>query len=593
MTLEIGIVLAIIAIALYLFVTEKFGIDTVAIIIMTLLMVTGILTPKEGFAGFNNYATITVACMFVISGAIQKSGALNRIDNLLTTVGKKSYLLTLVLLMLLSGSLSAFMNDTAVVALFMPVVIQVCKQTKINPSRLLMPLSFGALLGGICTLIGTSTNILVSGIAQQNGLEPIGMFEMAPAGLCFLGVGIVYMLIAGSFFLPDRKTKDSVMDEFEMGNYLTEIILQPDAKSVGMKIRDASIVEDVDVEILQVTRRGISMQPSADLILESNDVLTVSCNIDKMKKLMGRQGISLKSDSALTEQELLKSHIILVEAIVTVHSGMNGQTLKEYNFRAQNSGATVLAVRHRDELVQEKMGRTKLKSGDVLLISADEGQMQKLRSNEDLLIYSQTEHRKLNLLKLISTIVIVAGIVVVAALGLAPIVLTATVGVVSLIIFKFIEPREAYKAIDWKVIFMLAGVLSLGAALEKTGAAILLANGMVEAIGSFGPVAVLSAFFGLTFISTNFMSNNATAALLTPIAIAAAHSMGVDSRPLILAVAFAASLSFMTPMGYQTNAMIYGPGNYKFNDYLKVGTPLNIIFWILASFIIPYFFPFK
>ena len=592
MTLDIAIVLGIILITLYLFISEKFGIDTVAIITMTLLMVTGILTPKEGFAGFNNYATITVACMFVISAAIQKSGALNRVDSLLTNVGRKSYTLTLLTIMFMSGALSAFMNDTAVVALFMPVILQVSKQTGINASRLLMPLSFGALLGGICTLIGTSTNILVSGLAEQYKLPPISMFEMTLPGLCFLGVGTLYMLITSRFLLPDRKTKYTLVEEFEMGNYLTEIQLLPDAKSVGSTIRDSALVQDIELEIVQVVRDGVDLQPTPYLRLEANDVLTVSCHVDKLERLMMREGIRLINDDVMEGDKLQSKAISFVKAMVTASSRMHDKTLVEYRFRLRFQGASVIAIRHRDEIIHEKLGNTKLKSGDVLLISCNEVQLESLRRNDDLLIMSRIQHDKVDIKKLLGTLAIVIAIITTAALGVAHIVLTATVGVLLLVMFKLLNPQEAYQAVEWKVIFMLAGVLSLGAALEKTGAANLLALGLINTIGEFGPQAVLSAFFGLTFLATNFMSNNATAALLTPIAIASAQTMNVDSRPLILAVAFGASLSFMTPMGYQTNAMVYGPGNYKFKDFLRIGAPLNILLWILASFILPYFFPF-
>lgn len=592
MTLEIGIVLVIIVLTLYLFISEKFGIDTISIIVMVLLMVTGILTPHEGFAGFTNSATITVACMFVVSAAIYKSGALSGVGNILKTLGKKSYILTLIVLMLLSGSLSAFMNDTAVVALLMPVVINVAQKTKINPSKLLMPLSFGALLGGICTLIGTSTNILVSGIAERQGLAPISMFEMSPVGLCFMAVGILYMLIVGNRLLPDRKQKENLAEEFEVAKYITEIILLPEAKSVGTTIKDSPLVKNLEIIIIEITRKKIPMIPLPGLVLEAHDILKVSCDIDKLKMLMEREGIRFTSDKGVKNESVSLGNVSLVEAIVTVNSEMENQSFKEYNFRTRFEGATVLAVRHRNEILHEKLGRVKLKSGDVLLISATKEQIAALKSADDLLIISETEHHPFNLLNSASIISIVAGIVITAALGIAPIVLSATVGVVLLIVLKFLKTEEAYRAIDWKVVFMLAGVLSLGAALEKTGAATLLADGIINTIGAYGPKAVLSAFFGLTFLSTNFMSNNATAALLAPIAIVTASEMGIDARPLILAVAFAASLSFMTPMGYQTNAMIYAPGNYKFKDYLRVGTPLNILFWILASIIIPYFFPF-
>ncbi len=559
---------------------------------MILLMVTGILTPTEGFAGFTNPATITVACMFVVSAAIYKSDALGGVGNILNTLSKRSYLLTMLVLMLIAGLLSAFMNDTAVVAILLPVTISVAKKAKINPSRLLMPLSFGALLGGICTLIGTSTNILVSGIAEQKGLPPIGMFEMAPVGLCFLIAGTLYMLFVGSRLLPDRKHDENLAEEFGISQYFTEIVLLPEAKSNGISIKNSPLVKILDLKIVQIVRNKIEIDPFPALVLESGDVLKIICDIERLKKLMDREGIMFKSDPRQEKGNQLTPQILLVEALVTANSKLEDISIKDYNFRARFNGANVLAVRHRDELTHEKLGKVKLKTGDVLLVSANQEQMPLLKSSDDLLIFSEDEHKPFNLRNVIYIVSIVAGVVITAALGIAPIVLSATVGVAALIALKFIKTEEAYQAIDWKVVFMLAGILSLGAALEKTGAAGLLAGGLVDTVGKFGPKAILFVFFGLTFISTNFMSNNATAALLTPIAIVTAHNMGVDSRPLILAVAFAASLSFMTPMSYQTNAMIYAPGNYRFKDYLRVGTPLNLLFWILSYFIIPYFFPF-
>lgn len=592
MTVEIGIVIVIIILTLYLLITEKFGIDTVSIIAMILLMVTGVLTPTEGFAGFTNSATITVACMFVVSAAIYKSGALSSAGNILITLSKKSYFLTVLALMLITGTLSAFMNDTAVVAILFPVVMSVARKSKINPSRLLMPLSFGALLGGICTLIGTSTNILVSGIAEREGLPPIGMFEMAPAGICFLIVGILYMLFIGSRLLPDRKQNEDLSEEYGMNQYFTEIILLSDAKSIGTSIKNSALVKILDIQIVQIKRNGVTFSPYPDFILAEYDVLKVVCDIDKLKLLMDRAGIVFESEKKLEKKNTLPTDIILLEALVTPNSDLENHSIKSYNFRMRFEGATVLAIRQREEILHDKLGRVILKAGDVLLISTKKDQLPLFKNNNDLLIISEIEHRPFNWKKMIAIIAIVAGIVITAALNTAPIMLSATVGVAAMVALNFLKTEEAYKAIDWKVIFMLAGILSLGVALEKTGAAAFLAQGIVNTVGSWGPEAVLSVFFGLTFLSTNIMSNNATAALLTPIAIVTAQNMSVDSRPFILAVAFAASLSFMTPMSYQTNAMIYAPGKYKFKDYLRVGTPLNMILWILASIIIPYFYPF-
>jgi di/tricarboxylate transporter len=593
MDLEIAMVLGIIAIAIVLFVSEKLPIDTVAMLIMALFIVTGILTPAEGLSGFSNPATITVGAMFVISGSIFKSGALNSVGTILTRIGRKNYLLCLLAVMLISGSLSAFINDTAVVALLMPIVIQVCRDIKISPARLLMPLSFGALMGGVCTLIGTSTNILVSGIAEAQGEEPLGMFEFTPAGIWFLLAGILYMLFIGRFLLPNRKHSDSLTEDFGMGDYLTEIVLLPDSPSVGVPLKSSSLIQNLDMDVLLITRdKKQKIKPTPYTVLHANDVLRVRCDVSKLRKLKEEKGIELKPERKNPVGNLEKDDRMLYEAIITPTSYMKGKSLKQLDFRAANEDATVLAIRHRDEILHEKLTHIRLSAGDVLLISADKRQAAKLRQNDNILIVSESQRSAFDYSKIIPVLLISIGVVAAAATGLVPIVLSAVIGVLLLVISKCIRPDEVYRSIDWKVIFMLAGVLSMGVALEKTGAAKLLAHFLIDYVGQYGPHVLMSVFFFVTFMATNFMSNNATAALLAPIAIVTAHEMGVSVKPFIMAVTFAASLSFMTPMGYQTNTMIYGPGNYYFSDYLRVGTPLNLLLWAIASFIIPYFFPF-
>lgn len=588
MTPDIIITFVIIILAVFLFVTEKLSIDTISILTMIALMTTGILTPAEGFAGFMNDATITVGVLFVLSAAIFKSGALNGVTRLFSRAGKLNYFFCLASIMIFSGLISAFINDTAVVALFLPVVIQVARESNISPGKLLMPLSFGALMGGVCTLIGTSTNILVSGITVRYGEPPIGMFEMTGMGIWFLVIGIAYMLLAGQFLLPNRKTEDDLAESYNMGNYLTEILLLPDSSSVGKTVTESSLVKDIDIEILQIQRQGTVLDALPYTVLEANDHLRVRCDVEKLKRMDEDEKVQILADKTRPEEE---NTINLLEAVIVPNSSFIGHSLKDINFRNKYLGSSVLAIRSRAGILHENLAEIKLQSGDMLLIKVQNQQKQLLRRSRDFLIISDTKRTRPDYRKILPTLLIVIGAIAAAALNIAPIILTASVAALLLVVFNFISPEEAYQSIEWKVIFMLAGVLSMGAALEKTGAAALLAQGITSTAGSLGPRFVLSLFFLVTFLSTNIMSNNATAALLVPIAIVTAESMGVSPRPFIMSVTFAASLSFMTPMGYQTNTMIYGPGKYVFKDYLRVGTPLNIIFWILASILIPIYFP--
>ncbi len=591
MTFEIGLVLCIIGVAVLLFIWEKFSIDTVAILVMLAFVVSGVLTPEEGFAGFINPATITVATLFVLSAAVFRSGALNSVGGLLTKVGKKSYTLFLLTLMLVAGVLSAFINDTAVVALFMPIVLQVSRDTKISASKMLMPLSFGALMGGVCTLLGTSTNMLVSGIAKQHGEEAFGIFELTRGGIWFLVAGVLYMLVIGQFLLPKRKQETDLTDAFDLGDYLTEVTLLDNSPSVGKPYGESPIGKDENMQVVQVRRGDSSIVPSATFMLQAGDELSILCNIDRLAALQDRRGIKIKADKKVLEKDLAVNDTKLYEVMVPHTSLFVDRSLSELNFKNKYR-AVVLAIRSRIGTQYEKLNKVKLQQGDVLLIKAGSEQMLQLKESEDLLLLSEFQSEKFNFSRMLPTLLIALGVIVTAAFGVAPITVCALVGVLLLIMIRSLTPEQAYQAVEWKVVFMLAGVLSMGAALQKTGADKLLADCIVIYLGSYGPHIVLSAFFFATFMLTNVMSNNATAALLAPIAIVTAHAMEVDARPFLMAVTFAASLSFMSPMGYQTNAMIYGPGNYKFRDYLLVGTPLNIILWILASFILPWMYPF-
>ena len=593
MTLEIIITLGIIGLAIFLFVRETFSIDTVSILVMVSFMVSGILSPEEGFAGFNNAATITVGAMFVLSAAIFKSGALNKVTALLVKSGKTNYYLLLIMIMSITGLLSAFINDTAVVAMFMPVVLKVARDSGIPPSRLLMPLSFGSLMGGVCTLVGTSTNILVSGIAANHGLEPFGMFELSKAGIWFLLAGILYMVSLGAWLMPKRKGGKDLAEDYEMENYIAEVKLLPAFSENPISIKKSGFVQENDLDILKIIRNNKSYQPSPDFVLHNGDILKLRCNIEKLKELEASKKVEIvQSGESILKEEVEKEEMRLIEVMINPDSRYSGKSIAKLRLRQAFSSAPVLAIRSRNEIIHEKLTDVALRTGDILLLRVGDEQYDAINENRNFFILSETKTQVFELKKAVPIIAIVAMAILAAALNWLPIVLSASMATLLLIVLRIISPEEAYHAIQWKVIFMLAGVLSMGLALEKTGAAAMLGNFITDTLGQFGPRVIVSVFFFITFMATNVMSNNASAALLAPIAIVTAEAMGISARPLLMAVTFAASLSFMTPMGYQTNAMIYSPGNYRFADYLKVGTPLNIILWILASLIIPYFFPF-
>lgn len=603
MTFEIAIVLIVLLGAVVMFATERYPVDVVAIIAMSILVVSGVISPAQGVSGFSNSATITVAFMFILSAALFKSGAVVNLGNRIAKLFKYNFWLGIFVTMLSVGVISAFINNTPVVAIFIPILVGAAAKSKLSLAKMLMPLSYASMFGGVCTLIGTSTNILVSGIAADNNLEPFSMFEMTRMGLIFFGVGLIYMMLIGIRLIPDRGADDGLLKKFGLGDYLTEIVLLSNAPSVGKTIRNSPLVKNLDIDILEVNKKGQTfIMPSGDLMLEEGDVLKVRCNVEKIKELKEREGIALKSDVKFKSLEDISGNkksddrVVFVEAVIAPNSPFEGKSVKQLSFR-QRYGATVLAIRHRGELMREKVVNTILRAGDTLLIEVEKDrlpmlQQLELRGRNTFLIVTEVDLPKYRTDKMLTVVLTLAGVITAASLNLVPIMMAAIMGSMFLVVTRCITMEEAYLAIDWKVIFLLAGAISLGVALDTSGAAALISAFLIGIVGSMGPVAIVSVLYIITSMLTETMSNNASAVLLAPIAIAASIAMEVDARPFLMAIAFAASSSFMTPVGYQTNTMIYGVGNYRFADFLRVGTPLNIIFWILATFLIPYFFPF-
>ena len=604
LTFELVVVLVVLVGAVILFVSERFPVDVVAIIAMSVLILTGVITPEEGVSGFSNSATITVAAMFIISAALFKSGAVVGLGNKMASLFRYNFWLGIIVLMVAVAGISAFINNTPVVAIFIPILAGAAASSNHSLGKMLMPLSFASMFGGLCTLVGTSTNILVSGVAADHGLEPFAMFEMTKMGLVLFGAGVVYMIAIGIHLIPDRGNQEGLVKKFGMGEYLTEIVLLQNAPSVGKTIIDSPLVKSLEIDILEVNRKGQHyIMPSGGMVLESGDILKVRCDVSKIKTLKERQGIALKSDFKISEMKMRNSEVekedeklILVEAVIAPNSHFEGKTVKQLGFR-QRYGATVLAIRHRGELMREKVANTVLRSGDTLLIEADRDKLQyleqlQLRGRNTFLIVSEVGFPNFRKDKIYIVVLTIAAIIALASFEILPIMVAALIGCMFLVVTNSISMEEAYNAIDWKVIFLLAGAMSLGVALDNSGASKLISNLLINLVGGLGPTAVLSVLFLITTLLTSAMSNNASAVLLAPIAIAAAVSLNVDPRPMLMAITFAASSSFMTPIGYQTNTMIYGAGKYKFVDFIKVGAPLNLIFWLLGTWLIPVFFPF-
>lgn len=597
MTPDAIIVLIVIFISIILFATEIIAIDLTAIFIMMALVITGVITPEEGVAGFSNSATLTVAFMFVISSALYKTGVLQLLAPRLANAFRRNFTYGMIVMMFVVAFVSSFINNTPVVAVFIPVIIQLANSIGKSPSKMLIPLSFAAIFGGTCTLIGTSTNILISGIVEMQGLESFSMFIVTPMGLIFLVIGILYMIFIGIPLLPIRKTTTSLKENFGTWGYLTEIELLKGSEVIGKRIADSSVVREYNMTVLEVRRENTKIvSPSDNLILNEKDVLKVKCSADNLNNLKDRVRIRVRSPIKMADDKFSARNTTLIELVITVNSEFNGLTLQKADFRRKYR-ATPLAIRTRDEVLHENLHEVELCSGDVLLAEVKTHFLSNLKEIENepgspfIIISEETKH-EFNLKRTIIVSSVLFLIVLGVTLNLISIMIATISGVSILVLLRCIKMKEVYESINWNVIFLLAGSLSLGVAMQKSGLAELIADALIGALGRWGPTAIISGLYLTTSILTSVMSNNASAALLAPIAIATAINLDLSPIPFLMAITFAASASFMTPVGYQTNTMIYNAGQYKFKDFLLVGTLLNIIFWLIASFFIPLIYEF-
>lgn len=587
MTFEIIFVLLLLVVALFLFVTNYVTYDVTAIIIMTALMVSGILSPTEGLSGFSNPATVTVAAMFILSEGVRRTGILSNAGDFFSQKMQENFNLWFLSLLIFIGVISAFINNTAAVAIFIPVIMMIAAKVDISPSKLLIPLSFAGMFGGVCTLIGTSTNILVSSIAVERGLNAIGMFEFTGMGLIFLVAGLTFLFTIGIKMIPERRKQEDLTKGYEMQDYLTDIIINSTSDLVGKTLNHKELTRELDLDVIRVFKDGFdSSAQRSEIEISNGDILRIRGNKDDIKKLLNREDVSLRSAHEWVDIDLEQGRDALVEAVVAPESALENTKLRDYHIY-EKLGAVPLAIRHHGKVKHNDLANQTLSGGDTILLSMSSERINEIETEPSLLMVSEPDTLTYRRNKVTLAVAIIAGVVLTAALGITTIVISAIAGVVLMVLTGCLKTAEAYEAVNWKVIMLLAGVLPLGTAMDNTGTAALMADYMIEMLSDYGPTVLMSGFFVLTLLITAVMSNNASAALLAPIAIQTADLMQVQPEPFLYAVTFAASLSLITPFGYQTNTMIYGPGQYEVIDFIKIGVPLNVVFWVLATIFIP------
>ncbi len=578
----VGIVIG----ALALFASEKLRADVVALLVLSLLMLLHLVTPTEALSGFSNEATITVAAMFALSLGIDRSGALDPLMRLMSRI-RQPWLLTLAI-MLAIAPIGAFVKNTALVATFLPLALKVCQRTRTSPGRVLMPMAYAAQMGGVCTLLGTSSNLLADSIAREHGLAGFGVFEFTHLGFILAIAGIAYLMIVGRWLLPLHVDSENA-DATDVGKYVAELRITPTSPLIGKTIAEAQFAETYGVYALELMRGERQLYTPRAQHLAAGDELLVRGEWDKIVDFRKRALLEDASDRRYPRGA--EAPQVLAEVMIAPASTLEGRTLGELEVSWQFA-ATALAIHRRGHIVREKMRDTSLEVGDVLLMLVDDDALGKMRSDDRLIVLSEREDSHRTPRKAFIAIGIMAAVVIISGLRWMPIPVAAICGAVAMALAGCYGRKDAYLGIDWKIIIMLGAFLPLGIAMDRTGLSDAVVQGGMAMVGTHGPLAALLMVYLLTALLTELMGHNPSVVLMAGIAVSVAHTMHVDPRPFVVAVAFAAATSFATPVGYPTNTMVYYAGGYRFTDFMKVGIPLIALFCVISMYLIPYFWPF-
>ena len=615
MTPAIATVLVLLLVALVLFATEKIPIDIVTMMLVVGLVLTGTLTAAEAFAGFGNDIVITIAGLFVLTGGLVKTGVVDVIGRRLHRIsGGDEFRLT-ALIMFTAAACASVMKNTTTTAMFVPVVLGLAERARVRPSKLLMPLAFGAILGGTCTLIGTSTNLAVSGALSRLGdspelaarladsprllarfgppqalFEPFSMFELTPVGIAVVVAGMAYMLLLGLRLLPARGGDSSLVEQYQMREYVSEVIVLPASPLVGRTLAEANLSETLDLTVIGIIR-GVQARtaPRAEETIQSGDLLLVQGHAEDILRVKREAGIEIKPDFELSPRDLEAGDIELLEVMVLRGSALNGRTLRGLNFRDRYD-LTVLAINRHGVALLSKLSSVTLRFGDVLLVQGSRESVERLANEGNLLLLEEASERHERAGKRVWAVAAFLLFILLSITKLVPLSVAILLGVLLLLATRAVRTQEIYGLIDWRLIVLIAGMISFGTAMEKSHADQFLADLIVRYFEAYGGTAVLAGFFALTVALTQPMSNQAAALVVLPIAVKTALLLGLNPRTFAVTVTYAASCSFLTPLE-PACVLIYTPGRYRFFDFVRVGSVLTLAVFAIVILLVPLFWP--
>lgn len=584
--MEIALVLTLLVIAVVLFATEALSIELVTLIMLIILASTRIISAEEAFDGFSSDFIIIIASIFILSAALQETGILDFVVVRLVRLARQSNNLMLFMVMLISGVVSAFMNNTTVTAMFVTPLVGLSKRINQSTSKILMPLAFASILGGTCTLIGTSTNVAVSGYIAKEGLPPIGLFEITGIGVAIFAVGLLYMMTIGQRLLPSHHDQQ-LAEEYKLQKYLTEILVNPDSPLIGQLVF-ASDLTSLNFRMLNIIRGKDNFLPDFRTRIRANDILLVEGDLDNLIKVKETKGIQIMADAILSK-DLVTDNIRLGEMLVIRNSNLIGRTVKEVEF-LRRYGLVVIAISRHGENLRTKIGSIQLQLGDLLLVQGSAHSFEQLRQSNNLALLDEFQPILFKKRKGIVAIACFLIAIVAGSMNLLPLSIAFLLAAVCSILFRCISTDKAYAAIDWRLLILIGGMTAFGTAMENSGAADFLAEGIVNMMGSFGKLAVLAGFVILTVLLTQPMSNAAAALVIVPVALRTAAELNADPRAFAIAIMLAASVSLVTPFE-PACILVYSPGKYHFWDFIKVGFPLTLLLIVVIMILVPVFWP--